>query len=188
MNIISKVIRKIKNFGKSAQEIEMEQLIERGLHLGKNVSIFTTYAIDVEWPWLISIGDNTVISTNVKILAHDASTSFLGVGTKIGRVDIGRNVFIGSGTIVLCGVEIGDNSIIGAGSVVTKNIKPNSVYAGNPARYICSTDELREKHSNGLIFNEYAWDEWKFASKQDKESMREKLKDRIGYVGAKRTK
>lgn len=181
MGLINKFKRIFSN--KSSQQIEMEYLLKNGLHLGKNVAIFSDYAIDSEWPWLISIGDNTLISTNVKILAHDASTSKLGVGTKVGRVDIGKNVFIGSGSIVLCGVEIGDNSIIGAGSVVTKDVKANSVYAGSPAKYICSIEELKQKHENGLKCDEYKWNQWINASSEDKEKMRERLKDcRVGYV------
>ncbi len=56
-------------------------------------------------------------------------------------IHIGKNVWIGSGAIVLPGVTIGDNSIVGAGSVVTKNVEPNSVVAGNPAKFIKSINE-----------------------------------------------
>jgi acetyltransferase-like isoleucine patch superfamily enzyme len=50
-------------------------------------------------------------------------------------VKIGNNVWIGMNAIVLKGVTIGDNSIIAAGAVVTKDVPPNTVVAGNPARF-----------------------------------------------------
>jgi acetyltransferase-like isoleucine patch superfamily enzyme len=49
---------------------------------------------------------------------------------------IGRNVFIGTGSIVLKGVHIGDNSVIGACSVVTHDIPGNTIAAGNPCRVV----------------------------------------------------
>lgn len=51
-------------------------------------------------------------------------------------VTIGRNVWIGGGSIILPGVTIGDESTIGAGSVVTKSIPAHCVAAGNPCRVI----------------------------------------------------
>jgi acetyltransferase-like isoleucine patch superfamily enzyme len=53
-------------------------------------------------------------------------------------VIIEDNVFIGAHSLVLKGVTIGENSIIGAGSVVTKNVPPNQIWAGNPAKFIRS--------------------------------------------------
>ena len=60
---------------------------------------------------------------------------------KLGGVSIGNNVFIGYGSIVLPGISIGNNCIVGAGSIVTKDVPDNSVVAGNPAHFICSTSD-----------------------------------------------
>lgn len=49
-------------------------------------------------------------------------------------VHIGRNVWIGAGSVILPGITVGDNSVIGAGSVVTKDIPANVVAVGNPCR------------------------------------------------------
>lgn len=54
---------------------------------------------------------------------------------------IGNRVWLGSGVIVLPGVEIGDGSIVGAGSVVTRDIPPMSVAVGNPCRVVRAITE-----------------------------------------------
>ena len=51
-------------------------------------------------------------------------------------IHIGKRVWIGSGAIILPGVNIGDNSVIAAGSVVTKDVPENCLYGGNPAKFI----------------------------------------------------
>jgi acetyltransferase-like isoleucine patch superfamily enzyme len=51
-------------------------------------------------------------------------------------VIIGRNVWIGAGSMVLKGVQIGDHSVVGAGAVVSTNVPPRAVAFGNPARVI----------------------------------------------------
>jgi UDP-2-acetamido-3-amino-2,3-dideoxy-glucuronate N-acetyltransferase len=47
-----------------------------------------------------------------------------------------RGASIGSGAVLLCGITVGENALIGAGSVVTKDVPPNTVVAGNPARIV----------------------------------------------------
>ncbi len=65
-------------------------------------------------------------------------------GTKFGPITIRDNSFVGVNSIIMPDVEIGPNSVVGAGSVVTHDVPPNTVYAGNPARFICTYDEYLE--------------------------------------------
>lgn len=87
---------------------------------------------------------------------------------------------------MLPNVRIGNNVVIGAGSVVTDDVPANSVYAGNPAKFICSFDDYRNKHQenqkNHPIFHQHTWQEWPDASEQERTQMREKLKDTFGYL------
>ncbi len=123
----------------------LDDLVAKGLRIGKNVGIVDTFFFDPSHCFLISIGDNTIICPNVRLIAHDASTKMILDYTKIGLIDIKENCFIGDSTIVLPNVTIGPNSIIGAGSVVTRDVPPDSIAAGNPARIICSVQEYVEK-------------------------------------------
>lgn len=158
----------------------VEELRVKGVTIGENVSINTKY-IDDGHGFLISIGDNVTIAVNAIILAHDASTkSFLGY-SKVGRVNIGNNVFIGGGAIILPNVCIGDNVIIGAGAIVNHDIPCNSVAVGNPAKVIGTFDEYIEKNkkllSQSPVFNTY----WKDKTSEEIECMKQKIQ--IGKIG-----
>lgn len=52
------------------------------------------------------------------------------------NIIVGENVWIGGNAIILGGITIGENAVIGAGAVVTKDVPPNTVVGGNPARVI----------------------------------------------------
>ncbi len=152
------LLKKYYGLLRKKKDSYIKKLIERGLVLGENVSIIDTFFFDPSHCFLISIGDNCTIAPGVRLIAHDASTKqFLGY-TKIGKINIGENCFIGDSVIILPCVTIGSGSIIGAGSVVTKDIPPGMVAAGNPAKVICSIDDYLEgvrivaKDKN--IFNE----------------------------------
>jgi acetyltransferase-like isoleucine patch superfamily enzyme len=90
----------------------------------------------------VVIGDGTLLGANVTIVDTDfhpvasLSRRYDKDGIATAPVLIGRNVFIGTGSIILKGVTIGDNSVIGAGSVVTRSIPANTVAAGNPCRVL----------------------------------------------------
>ncbi len=142
----SQLIKKsIANVLQRRRKQYLDNLVAKGLKMGRNVQIVDTFFFDPSHCFLISIGDNSIICPNVRLIAHDASTKMILGYTKIGLIDIKENCFIGDSTIVLSNVTIGPNSIIGAGSIVTKDVPADSIAAGNPARRLCSVQEYIEK-------------------------------------------
>lgn len=102
---------------------------------------------------LIRLGDNVRIASNVTFATHDVihlvlnnmpDTSPDTFGENIGCIDIGSNVFLGTGSILLGDIRIGDNVIVAAGSVVNRDIPSNSVVAGSPARVIGTLEDYRQ--------------------------------------------
>lgn len=146
---------------KRKKETYLDGLIKKGLTIGKNVEIISDFFFDPSHCFLINIGDNCTICPNVRLIAHDASTKKILGYTKIGKINIKENCFIGDSTIILPNVTIGPNSIIGAGSVVTKDVPPNMVAAGNPAKIIVSIDDYIKKiktiSQNKKVFGEEYW-------------------------------
>ena len=107
--------------------------------------------IDPDHCWLIELGNDVTLAPNVHILAHDGSTKYLIGYTRIGRVKIGNNVFIGAGSVILPNVTIGDNVIVGANSTITKSIPEGKIVAGSPARIVGSYEDYVEKNKNELL-------------------------------------
>lgn len=129
-------------------------------HVGDNCQ-FHTLQFGTE-PYLINIHDNVIIAAGVIFFTHDAScyntSRYLKMDKsldKVGSIELCNNCFIGGFAIILPNVRIGENSIVAAGSVVTKDVPPNVVVGGNPAKIICTLD----KHAENLkLENEkYPW-------------------------------
>lgn len=106
----------------------------------------------------LSVGSQTYISSNVKILAHDnisiGKNCMIASGVQIFAGDghpiyqngacinpdapvvLEDNVWLGSRALILKGVTVGKGSIVAAGAVVTKDVPPHSIAAGNPSKII----------------------------------------------------
>lgn len=99
----------------------------------------------------IRLGDRVVISSHASLLTHDYSwtTMLIAVGRLEGAdeavvrgIEIGNNVFVGRGALLMPGTRLGDDVIVGAGSVVRGDVPSRSVVMGNPASVIGTIDEL----------------------------------------------
>ena len=153
------IFKRIKNMLFPPSPETMEERCSRyrsyGVTIGKDCSIFATIGNGRD-ACLLSFGDNVTVAYGTTFLMHDNAIikPTHGQYTDIlGKVTVGNNCFIGAGCIILAGVSIADGVIIGAGSVVTKSIKDvNTVYAGNPAKFICTVDEYVQKNE-GHMFN-----------------------------------
>lgn len=111
----------------------------------------------IYWPH-ISLGENTIISSDVLVLVHDYSIATaiqyinendVTVGKMphfVRDVVIGNNVFIGAKSILLPGTRIGNGVIIGAGSVLRGEIPDNSIVIGNPGTIVGQTTTFAHKH------------------------------------------
>lgn len=108
------------------------------IHIGRNVFInqnCTFYDLGG-----LDIKDNVMIGPNVSLItsSHPLEPSKRRTVTIGKPIVIERNVWIATGAIIIGGVTLGENSVVAAGSVVTKNVPPNTLVGGNPARVIRS--------------------------------------------------
>lgn len=83
----------------------------------------------------ITIEDGAMIAANVQLISNNHDLYERQVIT-CKPVYIGKNAWIGAGATILPGVTVGENAVVGAGSIVTKDVAPNTIVAGNPAKFI----------------------------------------------------
>ena len=179
MNLIKEFLYRLRG------EYTTEKLITMGMKVGKHFKRLHGVILDPAHCWLIDIGNNVTMAPRVHILCHDASTKQFLNYTKIGRVTIGDNVFIGAESVVLPGVTIGSNVIIGANSTVTHDIPDNTVVAGSPARVICSMDDYLEKERSRIAAAPCYGEEFtlrKDVSMEKRMQQKEELTGKIGYI------
>lgn len=146
--MLVKVIQKLINYYKRRNHVQYA--VQLGVKVGENCRFVDNPCWGSE-PYLISIGDHVLISSQVAFLTHDGATwcfreeSRYKDTYKFGSIRVGNNCFIGFRSIILPDVDIGDNSIIAAGSIVTKSVPSGEVWGGVPAHFLMSTEEYSEK-------------------------------------------
>lgn len=119
-------------------------------------------------PELISFHNNVIVTSNVTFVNHDVfhlGLNNLGEGEFLynnGCIEIMDNVFIGCNSTILSNVKIGPNVVIGAGSVITRDVPPNSVVAGNPAKVIGTFQDYvnKRKQITALYNTDDLWNKF----------------------------
>ena len=106
--------------------------VGRNVFINQNCTFYDLGGLD--------IADDVLIGPNVSIItAGHPLEPALRCSVTIGKpIVIERNVWIAANATIVGGVTIGENSVVAAGSVVTKDIPPNTLVGGNPARFIRS--------------------------------------------------
>ena len=109
----------------------------KNIHIGNNFTAnFNLTILDIKEVYIgdnVMIGPNTTITTVGHPLSPKDRRAHLAQGSEI---RIGNDVWLGANVTILPGVTIGDNVVVGAGAVVTKDIPPNSLALGVPARVV----------------------------------------------------
>ena len=101
-------------------------VVGNNVKIQNNVSLYDGVIIEND----VFVGPS-VVFTNVKL-----PRSLESVNKNYTQTIVRKGVTLGANSTIICGVEIGENSFIGAGSVVTKDIPPNTMWYGNPAKQI----------------------------------------------------
>jgi acetyltransferase-like isoleucine patch superfamily enzyme len=125
--------------------------IQKNSTVGKNCKI-SSHTFVCEG---VSIEDGVFIGHNVAFINDSYPRAVTEDGQmqteadwKVERTTIKKGASVGSGSTILANVTVGENALVGAGSVVTKDVPPNAIVAGNPAkvlRYITKNDSRNKK-------------------------------------------
>ncbi len=101
-----------------------------GMDIHPTARISLRANLDFTNPRGVHIGEGSLVAFHATILTHDMC--------RLWHTDtyVGKNCFIGAYSMILPGVRVGDGCIVGSGSVVTRDIPPNCIVAGNPAKII----------------------------------------------------
>lgn len=109
--------------------------VGRNVFINQNCTMYDLGGID--------IGDDVMIGPNVSLITsgHPIEPSQRRAAVIAKPIVIERNVWIAAGATIIGGVTVGENSVVAAGSVVTRDVPPNTLVGGNPARVIRSVGE-----------------------------------------------
>lgn len=145
--LLYKILYKIyDSLAEFKHHLYVELCKAQGLKMGSNSIIRRNVNLGSE-PFLIEIGDDTRIASGTTFVNHSGATYHLRKFPEyrevrnFGRIKIGNNTAISTNCVILQNVEIGSNCILGANSVLSDSMPDNTVYGGNPAKYICEIED-----------------------------------------------
>ena len=140
------IIRQL--FGSAGVDLTVQQRFT--CDMGKNIHVgdhfFANYNCTILDMAEVRIGHNCLMAPNAAIYTAAHPVQAPGRAAKVGYatpVTIGNDVWIGANAVILPGVVIGDGVVVAAGAVVNRDVPPNVVVAGNPARIVKEIDQTQ---------------------------------------------
>ena len=112
-----------------------------GVRIGEGVFVGLDTYLDCQFPELITIEDAVTVSFRVTVVVHDDARRLDGIepGANNGTVApvlLRSGCYLGAGCLILPGVTVGERAVVASGAVVTRDVAPETVVAGIPARPI----------------------------------------------------
>lgn len=142
-----RIIRKLRKLAGLAPDPCgcIKVLASYGMEIGDGCSISADVEFEEAWASHIKLGRAVTVARGVRFVSHDACMWRALGASRVGVIEVGDRAFIGAFSIIMPNVRIGCDTIIGAGSVVTRDVPAGTVAAGNPARPLNTTKDLRQK-------------------------------------------
>lgn len=171
-----------------SSEDRCSMLRELGVSVGKGVFIDFGVWIDPVAPECIEIEDYASLAYGSSIVSHHSVMNTLcNLPPKRRKTIMKKNSRLSSNAMILPGVVVGENSIVAAGAVVTKDVQPNTVVAGNPAKPIHTLEEYTKKYLDEVKYHSdwFGGDEISDIYKPPREALPDFLKEIAKLNGRK---
>jgi acetyltransferase-like isoleucine patch superfamily enzyme len=146
---VSRMWQRIKTrvvVGLGGHDARLRLLRSQGMQIGDHCRIYTDHFGGE--PYLIRIGNHVTITSGVRLVTHDGSCWVLREKHRnlqdFGPIVVEDNCFIGVNAVILPHVRIGPNSVVAAGAVVTRDVPPNTVVGGIPAKPLMSLERFAD--------------------------------------------
>jgi acetyltransferase-like isoleucine patch superfamily enzyme len=134
-------------------------LRRQGMRIGPHAALLTRVQDFGTEPWLIEIGARVSVAAGAVFVTHDGASRVFreripggsAFGNAFAPIRVLDDSMIGLRAVLLPGVTVGPRSIVGAGSVVTRDVPPDTVVGGSPARILCTVEQYERRYRERMI-------------------------------------